>query len=122
MPCSFVVHAVTQFFERVLNLKVHCAQNIIMAPAGKDTDGEDSFRVGAFIDFEDFCYTPLINELAIALAYTLMRAIGCGTAALLDMVTNVLKGYCSNLLLRDDELEGMCASACLSSCAAACGY
>lgn len=44
-----------------------CVQNIIMCESGVDASGAVSHRVAAFVDYEDFCYTPLINELAVTL-------------------------------------------------------
>jgi Ser/Thr protein kinase RdoA (MazF antagonist) len=77
-----------------------------MANSGdKDEDGQPIHTVAAFVDYEDFCFTFLVHELGITLAYTLMRAIGKGTQAYLDTACAVIEGYCSVFPLQDQELD-----------------
>ncbi len=57
-------------------------------------------KISGLIDFGDSVYSPLVNELAIALSYALM-----GMDNPMDWVKNVVTGYHDELPLEEKELD-----------------
>jgi Ser/Thr protein kinase RdoA (MazF antagonist) len=80
------------------------AQNVIMCASG------DDHAVGAFIDFEDCSYSFRVNELAVALAYTAMRALrthpDAVAAEAVAICGHVVAGFASVIPLLPAELQG----------------
>lgn len=76
------------------------------------TDGN---KISGVIDFGDMCYSPLVNELAVALTYIMFEKEEPIKAA-----QNVIRGYQSKYPLSEDELKLLYylipARLCISLC------
>lgn len=75
-------------------------------------------KVSGLIDFGDMCHTWLINELAVALSYSMM-----GKEFPLEVAAHVIQGYTAILPLKEEELDilyyliagRLCTSVCNSA-------
>ncbi len=72
-------------------------------------------KIKGFIDFGDFCFSPLINEVAIAAAYIMM-----GKNDPLDSIVELIKGFNKIVPLERRELmllpDLICTRLCVSIC------
>jgi 4-aminobutyrate aminotransferase-like enzyme/aminoglycoside phosphotransferase (APT) family kinase protein len=71
--------------------------------------------IKGFIDFGDFCYSPLINELAIAGAYIMM-----GKSDPLHKISELIRGFIKTVPLERSEImllpDLICTRLCVSIC------
>jgi 4-aminobutyrate aminotransferase-like enzyme/Ser/Thr protein kinase RdoA (MazF antagonist) len=77
--------------------------------------GSDQYRVSGIIDFGDMIHTYTICELAIVIAYAILRKDN-----ILETAINIIKGYHQSLPLTETELQVLfyliCARLCISVC------
>jgi Ser/Thr protein kinase RdoA (MazF antagonist) len=82
--------------------------NIIISPAEKYTEGCEQRTIAGIIDFGDTVYSYTICELAIALAYIMMKKNDPIKTALF-----VLSGYSSTISITETELKVLFPMICM---------
>ena len=68
-----------------------------------DVNGER--KVNALIDFGDMCYTWLVNQIAIGMAYIVVGCVGKADVDPLEKALDLLRGYNAALPLNATELK-----------------
>lgn len=107
-----------QFEEHVSNVLPELRKSIIHNDANEWNILINGKSVIGLIDFGDLAYSPLINELAVAMTYA-----SYGKDNPLDWATTVLEGYHQVLPLKEKEIAVLyyliAARLCISICNAA---
>ena len=104
-----------QFNEVVVPKLSSLRRSVIHGDANEQNLLTTGGRVSGIIDFGDMSYTPLVNEVAIALTYAMM-----GKADPLTWAGHVLRAYTAELPLEKEEVDllyylvagRLCASVC----------
>lgn len=107
-----------QFKEVVVPMIPSLRRSVIHGDANGQNLLTTGGRVSGIIDFGDMSYTPLVNEVAIALTYALL-----GKADPLHWAGHLLRAYTAELPLEKDEVDllyylvagRLCASVCNSA-------
>jgi len=107
-----------QFKEVVGPLLHKLRRRVIHGDANEQNLLTHDGRVSGIIDFGDMCYTPLVNEVAIALTYAML-----GKDDPLTWAEHVLRAYTAELPLESAEVDllyylvagRLCASVCNSA-------
>ena len=89
-----------QFDQKVRPHLPELRKSIIHSDANPANVFVKNNKVSGIIDFGDTCYTPLINELAIAIAYSIMEQENP-----IDTACELIKGYCEVLAVEEQEIE-----------------
>jgi len=115
-----LVHYFFDQFERhILPKQDELRYSIIHGDLNENNVLVEKNEIVGFIDFGDICYSPLINEIAIAITYIMLL----NKKDLIKKACNVLTGYHSVTPLLKEEVEllyyliaaRLCVSVCNSS-------
>jgi len=115
---KLVAYFYLQFKEVVGPLLHKLRRSVIHGDANEQNLLTHDGRVSGIIDFGDMCYTPLVNEVAIALTYAML-----GKDDPLTSAEHVLRAYTAELPLDSSEVGllyylvagRLCASVCNSA-------
>ncbi len=97
---KLVHHFIIQYKNQVLPYRYKLRKSIIHSDANEQNILVEENKVTGFIDFGDMCYSPLINELAIALTYAIIDKDNP-----LEWATYIIKAYHEILPLEDIEIK-----------------
>jgi len=104
-----------QYEENGLPLTRNFRRSIIHNDANEYNVLVKNNKVSGIIDFEDLAYSPLINELAVAIPYAIL-----GKENPIDWAASILKGYHKILPLQKEEIDVLyyliTARLCISVC------
>ena len=96
---SLVEYFLLQYAENVLPAIDTLRKSVIHGDANDWNILVDKNRVSGIIDFGDISYSPLVNELAIAVTYGIF-----GKDDFVEAAKVIIKGYCDVLPLNETEI------------------
>jgi Ser/Thr protein kinase RdoA (MazF antagonist) len=115
---SLISYFFQQFEENVIPVMPELRKSMIHGDANEWNILANKGKVTGIIDFNDLSYTPLINELAIAIAYACLYIENS-----LEWASTIIKSYHKVLALEEKEITILyyliAARLCISVCNAA---
>jgi len=112
---SLINYFFQQYEENVLPVQSELRKSIIHGDANEWNVLVNNGKVTGVIDFADLAYTPLINELAITIAYACLYVENP-----LEWASNIIESYHKILALEEKELSILyyliAARLCISVC------